>query len=1253
MATAGFSSPGRVSPEQQNASDAAAAAKNIRGGPMQVNNSKAEAAQAAARTKRQGYTGPNVAGVASGNTDNVEKKTDKSSTTPEDKFKKESQQVVEQSGEKNVLNKYRSVTYNFTIAALNSSHLKDPESYRNSELKLVILKSGGKGNTGLIDDTATINKDLSKGKPGENQMSRTAALSGGTNLRADLINGFNKESPGRFDMFIENVEIESIMTFNEQGNSSLPTQIKFEVVEPYSINGFIEALHVSSIAAGYPSYLMASFLLKMEFWGYPDDKDLPEPELIKDTERYYVFGLTGVDVDITEKGTRYRCTAVPYNERAFGEPNVVKKPIKMQGNTVREILNAFFFNINAQVASSDEAGKSGSLKDKHNVYEIKFPVWDDKKGFIDGPPSPIADAKFTEILKDNKLYAMVDPGAPGSPNAYKQDGAAQPTPAQQQKQPESIKYNPKDSVIQFAEGMTISDAITSVIKDSEYVRDILKNIGKRPNNPDQYGMLDYFLIKTEIQNLDIIDETSQKPFQKYIYVVTPYKIHISRIPNYGHDQIKEEELKKLSLREYNYIYTGQNVDVLNFKLNFNTLYFEAVPAAMANKDQPQTKTAAAPNNENQVKIKTPDSTLATDAQVNARANARLKRQGVPSTPVKVVPTPLQSYGGNASQPLSDPYSVLARNMHDAVINSKASMLTGEMEILGDPFYLATGGIGNYNPKPDPVKRGVTDKNEAAHNYGELLVSINFRNPIDINSFEQGGLMHFDSNRVPFSGVYRVIKVNSSFKEGSFKQKLDILRMPGQILDSNLRASDPRDNLDTSPKPGSQVVPDETRAMSPEQRMDSVTVMAQLNRGLPSQGLPGELSNFTNATGGLGGSTPSLLNQTYGLISRSGTVMPETAIAGQTLPSITDVSSNIRLKSSGLVSISQDSLQSAAQVDSASSMLTNGLPTDAVTKSLSNTLVGSSLNSSLNIPNIGSGIGKGAAFNITPIQTFPNGLTSLDVKQGLNISPTSLPNSSISNISGISKDLGAGAISAVQGIGKGAGNLINGIGDKITALRSSPMDPQGIAAKVGLDPSRLSGLMGAGLQSKLQGQISNIVKNTPADVNLTQAASAGLVLDYIPADKMKNIPATPSYATAPIPKADLGYAKEVVARGGVAALENLYGVNSPSKLSTNLVPQELITQANSVPLGAASNRLSNLTGAYNQIDINSMKDKLASAKSMISGYTKLPSIPDAGMLGSVAAKFGSSTSGQSPLDKLVSKANPSSNQTPSDLNDFYG
>lgn len=51
----------------------------------------------------------------------------------------------------NVLNSYRSVTYNFTISVLNQSELKNHSYIGKRDLKNVILKSGGRGSRRIED----------------------------------------------------------------------------------------------------------------------------------------------------------------------------------------------------------------------------------------------------------------------------------------------------------------------------------------------------------------------------------------------------------------------------------------------------------------------------------------------------------------------------------------------------------------------------------------------------------------------------------------------------------------------------------------------------------------------------------------------------------------------------------------------------------------------------------------------------------------------------------------------------------------------------------------------------------------------------------------------------------------------------------------------------------------------------------------------------------------------------------------------
>ncbi len=1164
---------------------------------------------------------------------NLEIKTDKPTNKKADedtRFKDQSSQIVEQFGQGNVLNKYRSVTYNFTLAGLSSKYLEDPTAYRNSELELVILRSGGKGTAGISSQKELSTQQLAAvEEPVYDKFSAAnnrAKVNDTLNKNQGVVSGFNKNSPGRFDMFIENVDIDTVMAPNQKTNASLATKVVIDVIEPYSVNGFIEALHVAAISAGYPNYISASYLLKIEFVGYPDDVDLPNSEQVPQSTRYLPIGITGIDVDITEKGTRYRVSAVPHNERAFGQPNVVKKPIKMKGNTVSQILENFISNINEQTAELVKEAKKTTSAVNSDKYKITFPSWSEEKGWTDSPKNKIADTKLVEIRKDNALYAMNDPAKSTKPDAYKKNGQQQPSADQQAAKPEAIKYVPGETVVQFGENMTIDTAITSVIRDSEYTRKILENI---KSHIDEYGMVDYFLIKLEVTNQDVVDEVSKKPYQTFNYVVTPYKIHYTKIPNFAAEQIEEKKLKQISVREYNYIYTGKNIDVLDFKLNFNTLFFEALPAELGNKDVPSSKTGAGPTN---------------GASVEASGSPvdRQQQNQVPLTPQRVTATPVQPYGGAGSQQLDDPYSVLARNMHESIINSKASMISGEIKILGDPLYIATSGAGNYRPKPS--FKNFSTEGEVIHDYGMVLISINFRNPIDILP---SGEMYFDPNRVPFSGVYMVTEVNHSFKEGIFVQRLKVLRVPGQILDTDLAPTDPSAAIVAAPASGDQVTEDSTRASSPSMRMDDDTALVQFGRGTPSPGLPNNPSNFTGSVGGLGGSFPSDLNRTYGLVSRSGGLFSGSSPIGKPLP--TDPASNIRINQSGLAGLNQPGLASAALLAVAANVVTGNIPAKRGLGLVAGAVAASALTGLLKKPNQGSGIGEGATIQIPRAAGFIPDPTALDFKTGANINPVSFPQGAITAASGQLNNLSFSNLTSVEGLKNEAGKLVNGIGDKLKSLTASPADPAGIAASVGLNASALSGL-GKSLPSKISSQLSSFGASASSDVNLSQAVNNGLVLNYVPSNKVSNIPATQPYATAPLPEVDTTYVNQVVAKSGLTGLENLYGVNNAKSLSSNLVPPDLLSAASKFVPSARLNPLSGISGITNPIDASVLKDKFNSAGSILSQVTGNLKIPDKGMLGSITEKFGSQTAGTSPLAKLIKQNDKSA---PSDLNDFYG
>lgn len=656
----------------------------------------------------------------------------------------------------NILNKYRSYTYNFTLAGLKKELVNRPTEYKKDSLDLVILKSGGKG----PDAMSSLQYSTKRNTVNE-------FLNSQSNNQRTLVEGFNKKSPGRFDLYIENVDISTITSFDDRTNASLATKIKFEVFEPYSVGGFIEALATAARAAGYLNYAGASFLLKVEFVGYPDNEDLPTPQKIEGSERYFVIRLTGVQVEVTERGTRYRCSAIPFPEGAFGQPNRLIHPTKIVGNTVKEILDNLTFELGKQIDSDN----SSSREEKPRApcqYKVKFVEWKENRWEEVSDGGKIGKSAVKELAKSS-LYAFNEIPKRSMDVGYKMVDVLEEGKERESSLKESY-------TAQFTEGHNITDIIAAIIRDSTYGRNIVKRLsgkstsldktdGSNNGDPadkgiDEYGFIDYFLVRTEVENGEL-DPITRMNTQIYTYVISVYKIMANRIPPFQSSFVDYNKLLKIVNRKYNYIYTGQNTDVIKFNLDLNTLYFQSIPAAMGNSDYDISKNSGVATEDVAIK-------LANSKDINLYKKFDTPIAGQYQTAWGYT---VNVPGGRGGALSLDPYDVMAINMHQAVINS-LNLVSGQLEIVGDPYYLVSTNTVNY---------GVDSKNELEINYNirEVQISLEFNNPEDIGP---DGFAYFNQNYEAFSGLYRVIEVENSFRNGEFKQILKLVRIPGQIRD---------------------------------------------------------------------------------------------------------------------------------------------------------------------------------------------------------------------------------------------------------------------------------------------------------------------------------------------------------------------------------------------------------------------------------------------------------------------------------------
>jgi hypothetical protein len=459
-----------------------------------------------------------------------------------------------------------------------------------------------------------------------------------------------------------------------------------------------------------------------------------------------------MSIEVTENGTKYSCTAVPFPDKGFGEEGKIQSSASMTGSKVGSALKNLMEIINGRLIGSEKTNKD-EIKDS-DTYEIKFPVWNAVKGWDleSQEENEIARSDISYKHKGGDLVRLVRHDAVSTTTSIA----------------ETLGTDSTAPTIQFKEGDNIHDIITATIRDSDYVRTIIDTIGET-GNPDNYGRIKYFLIRLHVENKEQINLPKGRPYQHFTYIVTQHYVHYTFIPTYGNSQkVDKSKLKTLVLRDYNYIYTGKNVDITSFKLDYNYLYFEAIPKALGRNNDSSLSNATSKSNASEPTKAVPIETVAGRADTSPNSERNKIQTGDDIT-------------GN--QPNSDPYSAMAKNMHLALVNS-VSRVSGELDIIGDPFYLVTGGVGNYNPAPSEAQQGVTVDNEADRFYGQLLISLTFSNPTDID--EKTGSLNFAKNSsADASGVFMVTEAVSTFRDGLFKQKLKLVRVPGQIPDGKI------------------------------------------------------------------------------------------------------------------------------------------------------------------------------------------------------------------------------------------------------------------------------------------------------------------------------------------------------------------------------------------------------------------------------------------------------------------------------------
>ena len=454
----------------------------------------------------------------------------------------------------NPMEEFATSTILWTLAALTPQQFNDPASYRNStsELKNVVFSSGGR-----FDDQ------------------RVNTLFGAP------------------EYFINNFVMNSIIGANEKTGNSNAIKFSFEIIEPQSMGLLLQSMQNAAIKAGYLSYLdNCPYVLRMDIKGF-DELGVPISSI---KPKFFVMKLVSMKFTVTEAGSNYKVEGIPYNHQAFSDAiNTTYNDLKIAGDikgqgVVAEVLQTSPDGLTAVLNRNEQKLKeterivypdryviqfpqtsstwysSAGKKEKRNSATVD-PVEEENEGDIElvgsgvSVEADVSNLPINDIGRSSLGFDQLRGGA----NIFKRAGDSIDEKTGLVKR-DGMTIDPKQRAFQFGQGQSLTSIINQIVLSSKYAFNAINE------KPTPEGYIKWFKLDAQLELLEY-DPLIGDYAKKITYRVVPYFIHQSIFSNASAAPVGYHELMKSVVKEYQYIYTGQNVDVTRFDIEINNLLY--------------------------------------------------------------------------------------------------------------------------------------------------------------------------------------------------------------------------------------------------------------------------------------------------------------------------------------------------------------------------------------------------------------------------------------------------------------------------------------------------------------------------------------------------------------------------------------------------------------------------------------------------------------------------------------------------------
>lgn len=653
---------------------------------------------------------------------------------------------------------------------------------------------------------------------------------GGVNV---LSSKTNRHFVGK-NYHINNINISSYVSPSKKTGGAKYTNATLSISEPYGAT-LVENLIKATVDLEQKKYHEMPYLLKLTFKGWDQEGNVSSTQFQNVTTKWLMVKMGNIDFKVDQDGTNYTIEMFNYSDSAFGMVyGSLPADIQVNAFTLGEFFQ--FKDVGDDKIPSNgfvprgsdmTAIAKGDKKMANNVAYGTIPQ-DGSRGvtvtntvatsnyqqeaFGDKPTTTYASSKtyksFASILntpdkdfkglQDTYAFALDVGCGPEALTAFKYAMILKADSLDANNMPvysdlitaagietAGISANPNapgSTSLQLSKGMGIETILKTVISTSTFMT---SQVTTKPNPNGQWqGPPGHATAPPAV--IYTLDEDTPL----WLYKLTPvirigswddvrnqYQKHITYVISLFKSNGRAETSTPLHgitdvVKSYDYVYTGQNKDVLEFDLAFNTAgldqriiggYRDGLEASVNTTNLPPSVRAQQESNN-------PIANYHVDPFTTSYHHTRHK----------------QGIWGSGSE--SDYRTVMARNFMSRIYQGGADQLTAQLTIVGDPdFITQQEGFGIS-------KHSSLYVNNSVNTHKDPIIKLNFFTPPDINT--QTGLLETHSglgdavygkhdnliagNTISvFSGYYRVLTIETSIEDNIFRQVLDIIRVEVQ------------------------------------------------------------------------------------------------------------------------------------------------------------------------------------------------------------------------------------------------------------------------------------------------------------------------------------------------------------------------------------------------------------------------------------------------------------------------------------------